>query len=333
VDLTHVARKVIKRIGYDQPDFNAKTCSILTAPMGSPPDKYFIFDEYRLTDQEIEKIAVKAQATVFGFACDQTPNFMPLPIWLARRISRQLSTVRNQGVLPYLMPDGKVQVGIEYEDRKPVHMHSITVTASQRNDRDPTLKTLREDIEEKVIKPIFEDQPIKPDKKTRIFINPDGTFLGGPTYHSGLTGRKNGVDTYGEYCRHSGNALSGKDPSRIDRVGAYVARYAAKNVVAAGLASECEITLSYSLGITRPVSLHVETFGTGKLPDMEIRERVKKHFDFRLAAILRDFRLRHLPAEHPEGFYAKLAAYGHFGRMDMDLPWEKTDKAELLKAL
>ena len=236
-------------------------------------------------------------------------------------------------MLPYLMPDGKVQVGVEYEDRKPVHMHSITVTASQRNDREPTLKTLREDIEEKVIKPVFVDQPIKPDKKTRIFINPDGPFLGGPTYHSGLTGRKNGVDTYGEYCRHSGNALSGKDPSRIDRVGAYVARYAAKNVVAAGLASECEITLSYSLGITRPVSLHVETFGTGNLPDMEIRERVKKHFDFRLAAILRDFKLRHLPAEHPEGFYAKLAAYGHFGRMDMDLPWEKTDKAELLKAL
>ncbi|MBN1101877.1 MAG: methionine adenosyltransferase [Deltaproteobacteria bacterium] len=330
VDLTHVARKVIKQIGYDQQDFNSKTCSILTAPQGSPPDKYFVFDEHRLSEKEIERIAVKSQATVFGFACNQTPNFMPLPIWLARRLCRQFSQVRLRKILPYLMPDGKVQVGVEYQDRKPVRIHSITITASQRSAHDPSQKQLQEDMKEQVIRPVFEDQEIKPDKKTRVFINPDGPFLGGPTHHSGLTGRKNGVDTYGEYCRHSGNALSGKDPSRVDRIGAYAARYAAKNVVAAGLAGECEITLSYSLGLSRPVSLQVETFGTGKASEGEIREMVKKHFDFRLAAILRDLNLRHLPAMNPEGFYQKLAAYGHFGRMDMELPWEKTDKAELL---
>ena len=331
VDLTHVARKVIKRIGYDQPDFNSKTCSILTAPQGSPPDQYFCFEESQLTDEDIEKIAVKTQATLFGFACDQTPGLMPLPIWLARRLTERLSRVLTEKSLPYLMPDGKVQVGVEYVDRRPVRIHSITVNASQKDARSPGLKTLQEDIREKVIHPIFQDQPLKPDAKTRVFLNPDGPFIGGPTYHSGLTGRKNGVDTYGEYCRHSGHALSGKDPSRIDRVGAYAARYAAKNVVAAGLASECEITLSYSLGLSRPVSLQVETFGTDKIPEGKIRELVKEHFDFRLAAILRDFGLRSLPSRHPEGFYQKLAAQGHFGREDMDLPWERTDKAALLK--
>jgi S-adenosylmethionine synthetase len=331
VDLTHVARKVIKRIGYDQQDFNSKTCSILTAPQGSSPDKYFLFNEHEMTEKEIEKIAVKTQATVFGFACDQTPNFMPLPIWLARRLSRQLSTVRLQGTLPYLMPDGKVQVAVEYKDRIPRRIHSLTVTASQRSVHRPSMKTLHSDIRETVINPVFEDQDIKLDKKTRLFVNPDGPFLGGPGVHSGLTGRKSGVDTYGEFSRHSGNALSGKDPSRIDRVGAYVARYAAKNVVAAGLAKECEITLSYAIGLTRPVSVHVETFGTEAMADSRIKDLVEKLFDFRLAGILKAFNLRHLSAMNPDGFYQKLAAYGHFGRMDMDLPWEKTDKADLLR--
>jgi S-adenosylmethionine synthetase len=332
VDLTHVARKVIKRIGYDQQDFNSKTCSILTAPQGSPQDKYFVFDERKLSSQEIEKIAPKSQGTLFGFACDQTPNLMPLPIWLARRLCRQLSNARLQNVLSYLMPDGKVQVGVEYKDRKPIRIHSITVTASQKNSKEPSLKALQSDILEAVVQPVFEGQAIKPDKNTWIFINPDGPFLGGPSYHSGLTGRKNAVDTYGEYCRHSGNALSGKDPARIDRVGAYAARYAAKNVVAAGLASECEVTLSYSTGISRPVSLQIETFGTGKISETEIRERVKKAFDFRLAAILRDLNLRYLPGLSTDGFYQKLAAYGHMGRMDVEVPWEKTDKAEQLRS-
>lgn len=331
VDLTHVARKVIKRIGYDQQDFNSKTCSILTAPQGSPQDKFFLFDERKLSSQEIEKIAPKSQGTLFGFACDQTPNLMPLPIWLARRLCRQLSNARLQNVLSYLMPDGKVQVGVEYKDRKPIRIHSITVTASQKDSKEPSLKALQSDILQAVVQPVFEGQAMKPDKNTRIFINPDGPFLGGPSYHSGLTGRKNAVDTYGEYCRHSGNALSGKDPARIDRVGAYAARYAAKNVVAAGLASECEVTLSYSIGISRPVSLQIETFGTGKISETEIRERVKNAFDFRLAAILRDLNLRYLPGLSTDGFYQKLAAYGHMGRMDVEVPWEKTDKAEQLQ--
>lgn len=330
VDLTHVARKVIKRVGYDQPEFNSKTCSILTAPQGQPPDKYFLFKEHELSEKEIDKIAVKSQATVFGYACDQTPTLMPLPIWVARRLSRQLMAARRDRVLPYLMPDGKVQVGVEFVDRRPKRIHSITVTASQREAGSPGLKTLQQDIRDRVIGPCFEDLEIKPDNKTRIFINPDGPFLGGPSQHSGLTGRKNAVDTYGEYARHSGNALSGKDASRIDRSGAYAARYAAKNLVAAGLASECEVTLSYSIGITRPVSLQVETFGTGKRTDREIEELLTRHFDFRLAGILREFNLRKLPATMADGFFQKLAAHGHFGRMDMDLPWEKTDKSGLL---
>jgi S-adenosylmethionine synthetase len=179
---------------------------------------------------------------------------------------------------------------------------------------------------------VFQDEKIKPDKKTRIFVNPQGPYLGGPTHHSGLTGRKNAVDTYGEFSRHSADALSGKDPLRIDRIGAYAARYAAKNVVAAGLASACEVILSYSIGMTQPVTMDVQTFGTGKMADSKIARLLGRHFDFRLAGILKQFDLRSLPAMHLEGFYQKLAAYGHFGRRDMDLPWEKTDKVEILKA-
>jgi S-adenosylmethionine synthetase len=228
------------------------------------------------------------------------------------------------------MPDGKVQVGIEYRHRRPKRVHGVTVTASQRTPHSPSLKTLRQDITETVIGPIFQEEKIKPDKKTRIFLNPDGVFLGGPLHHSGLTGRKNAVDTYGEYSRHSGDALSGKDPFRIDRVGAYAARYAAKNVVAARLATECEVMLTYSIGLTRPVSLQVQTFGTGKLDDAKLAELLEEHFDFRLAGILRAFELRHLPGLTPDGFFQWLAAYGHVGRDDLELPWEKTDKAEML---
>ena len=183
---------------------------------------------------------------------------------------------------------------------------------------------------EAVFAPVFKEEAVKPDSKTRVFVNPNGFFPGGPSYHSGLTGRKNAVDTYGEFSRQSGDALSGKDPMRIDRVGAYVARYAAKNVVAAGLASECEVALSYSIGLTQPASLQVNTFGTSTKPQEEILDMVNRHFDFRLGAILRHFNLRHLPALHPEGFYRVIAAYGHMGRDDIELPWEKTDKAEQL---
>jgi S-adenosylmethionine synthetase len=240
-----------------------------------------------------------------------------------------------QKILPYLAPDGKTQVGVEYRNRRPHRIHSLTVVGSQNVAAaagGPELQTLRHDLREAIVDFVFQDEPIRPDDKTRLFINPDGPFLvGGPSVHSGLTGRKNAIDTYGEYSRHSGAALSGKDPTRIDRVGAYVARYAAKNVVAAGLAAECEVQLSYSIGLSRPVSVQVETFGTGAIPDEEIATRLSQHFDFRLAGILRQFNLRHLPATVRGGFYRKLAAYGHVGRMDIGLPWEVTDKAALLR--
>ncbi|MGK7917922.1 MAG: methionine adenosyltransferase [Prochloraceae cyanobacterium] len=338
VDFTKIARQVIKQVGYDRASFSAKTCSIVTSLKELPPSKYRYFDEQKLSEQEIEEITVKNQATVFGFACDQTPAFMPLPIWLAHKLAKRLSQVRVDNILPYLTPDGKTQVGVQYRDRRPERIHSITVIASQNpssNGDSPDLKQLQQDIRETVINPVFEDENIKPDDTTRIFINPDGPLiLGGPAVHSGVTGRKNAIDTYGEYSRHSGAALSGKDPTRIDRVGAYAARYAAKNVVAAGLADECEVQLSYSIGLARPVSIQVETFGTGKIPDQDIKVLLQKYFDFRLAGIVRQFNLRFLPALIKGGFYKKLAVYGHVGRTDIGLvPWEETDKVSVLQEL
>jgi len=243
-----------------------------------------------------------------------------------------MAEVTKEKTLPYLCPEAKTDVGVEYRDRKPARIHSITITASQKDVEKPELDRLRADLREAVIDHVFLDQPIRPDSRTEIFINPEGIFqLGGPSVHSGLTGRKNSIDTYGDYSRHGGAALSGKDPLRIDRVGAYAARYAAKNIVAAGLADECEVQLSYSISRSRPESVQVETFGTGKIPDEELTSLLVKHFDFRLAAIVRDFQLRRLPIKNQGGFYQKLAVYGHVGRLDMDLPWEKTDKADLLK--
>ncbi len=245
---------------------------------------------------------------------------------------RRLASARLQKILTYLSPDGKTQVGIEYRNRKPNCIHSITVIASQNQEDTPNLKQLRDEIRQAIIEQVFLDEELQPDANTRIFVNPDGPFIiGGPSVHSGLTGRKNAIDTYGEYSRHSGAALSGKDPMRIDRVGAYAARYAAKNVVVAGLADECEVQLSYSIGLARPVSIQVETFGTGKISDDAIAALVEEHFDFRLAAIVKQFSLRHLPSIVKGGFYRKLAAYGHVGRMDIGLPWELTDRASLLK--
>lgn len=332
VDFPYIARQVISQVGYEQHEFNGKTCSILTSLKESPREADCCFDERELTDSEIDGIPVKNQVTVFGFACNQTPAFMPLPIWLAHKLARRLTSARLQKILPYLSQDGKTQVGVEFRNRVPYRIHSITVIASQNKRGGPDLKQLRDDIREAIIDNVFLDEGIKPDKNTRIFVNPDGQFItGGPSIHSGLTGRKNAIDTYGEYSRHSGAALSGKDPMRIDRVGAYAARYAAKNVVAAGLAEECEIQLSYSIGLSRPVSIQVETFGTSKLPDAIIAELVETNFDFRLAGIVKQFSLRRLPAAIKGGFYRKLAVYGHVGRMDIGLPWEVTDKAHLLK--
>ena len=336
IDFTKIARQVIKQVGYEQPSFSAKSCSIVTSLKELPPGEYRYFDEQKLSDVEIEEIAVKNQATVFGFACNQTPALMPLPIWLAHQLARRLTEVRVQNILPYLTPDGKTQVGVEYRDRQPCRIHSITIIASQYpldHVASPDLKQLQQDIRDTVIEPVFEREIIKPDPDTRIFINPDGSFIiGGPAAHSGVTGRKNAIDTYGEYSRHSGAALSGKDPTRIDRVGAYAARYAAKNVVAAGLADECEVQLSYSIGMARPVSIQVETFGTGEIADEEIKVLLEKHFDFRLAGIIKQFNLRFLPALIKGGFYKQLATYGHVGRTDLGLvPWEETDKIALLK--
>jgi S-adenosylmethionine synthetase len=332
VDFSYLARKVIQRIGYDQPDFNAKICSILSAPQELPLNMAQRFDEEKLSDEEIDRVAAKNQVTLFGFACDQTPELMPLPIMLAHGLSRRLAETRHQKTLPYLLPDGKVQVAVAYDRHRPVRIHGVTVMASLEHPKQVDPKKLTEAIMDTVVKPVFKNETIKPDKETRILVNPEGPYQGGPTHHSGLTGRKSAVDTYGEYARHSGDALSGKDPMRVDRVGAYAARYAAKNIVAAGLASACEVMLSYSIGITRPVSLEVQTFGTGKIPDDQIRDLLERNFEFRLAGIMKHFHLRFLPSKHSEGYFQRLAAYGHFGRSDMDLPWEKTDRAETLKA-
>src|SRR5215475_8250241 len=335
VDVPSVARQVIEQIGYTDPTFNGKTCSIVTSLKELPSEERRSFDERELSDDEMEPVAVKNQVTVFGFACDQTPAFLPLPIWLAHKLARRLSEVRQRRILPYLSADGKTQVGIEYRNRRPYRIHSITVIGSQTHSPTaggPSLTRLTDDLRETVIKDVFAEEEIRPDETTRVFINPDGPFLvGGPSVHSGLTGRKNAIDTYGEYSRHSGAALSGKDPTRIDRIGAYMARYAAKNIVAAGLARECEVQLSYSIGLAHPVSMQLETFGTGVIPDAAITALVEQHFDFRLASIMRQFRLLALPTLSQGGFYQKLAAYGHVGRLDMALPWEVTDKVEALQ--
>jgi len=335
VDIPNIARQVIDQVGYDHQAFNAKTCSIVTSLKELPPEERRSFDERKLSEAEIDRIAVKNQVTVFGFACDQTPVLLPLPIWLAHRLARRLAMVRQQKILPYLSADGKTQVGVEYRDRRPFRIHSITVVGSQNQPSaagGPSLAQLHNDLCEVVVEEVFREEEIRPDETTRIFINPDGpVIIGGPSIHSGLTGRKNAIDTYGEYSRHSGAALSGKDPTRIDRVGAYAARYAAKNVVAAGLAAECEVQLSYSIGLSHPVSIQVETFGTGTIPDEEIAWLLSQHFEFRLAGILKQFNLRFLPSTGRGGFYRRLAAYGHVGRIDLDLPWEAMDKVALLR--
>jgi S-adenosylmethionine synthetase len=294
-------------------------------------------DERSISEEEIDAIVARNQATVFGFACNQSSGLMPLPIWLAHKLARRLTSVRLQKLAPYLAPDGKTQVGIEYVNGRPSRIHSITIIASQTKSPakgGPDSETLADEMQELVMEPVFRDEEIKPDKGTRIFVNPDGLFItGGPSVHSGLTGKKNAIDTYGEYARHSGAALSGKGPLRVDRVGAYAARYAAKNIVAAGFAEECELQVSYTIGLATPVSIQVETFGTGRLPDDKIAEIVRDNFDFRPGGIIRQFNLRFLPSILKGGFYRKLAAYGHVGRMDIGLPWEITDKVNFLKSL
>lgn len=330
VDVPEAARQVIRQVGYGDAAFNADSCTVMTSLSELPPAREA--DERELDEAAIEAIPARNMANVFGFACDQTPALMPLPIWLAHRLARRLAAVRLQRLLPYLAPDGKVQVGVRYCGGRPCGIHGITLVASQSQDRAVDPGRLRDELVAQVIEPVFLDEPIRPDRETRLFINPDGAFIdGGPLTHSGLTGRKTAIDTYGEYSRQSESALSGKDPTRIDRVGAYAARHAAKNVVAAGLARMCEVQLTYAIGQSRPVSLQVDTHHTGQADDQEIGARLARLLDFRPAGIVRRFDLRHLPQVHKGGFYRRLAAYGQVGRMDLSLPWERTDQAARLR--
>jgi S-adenosylmethionine synthetase len=332
VDVGDVARRAISDVGYTPEEFSAEDTTIITSLSEAPAEEYDPRDERALAANEPDAMLASSQATVFGYACNQTDRLMPLPICLAHRLAVRLSQVRRDRALPYLCADGKTQVGVEFRDGRPSRIHSITLIAAVSAIGSPDSRTITDDLRQSVIEPVFADEPVRPDGATRIFVNPDRRFLvGGPARHAGLTGRKNQVDTYGEFARHSGAALSGKDPSRIDRSGAYAARYAAKNLVAAGLADECEVQLSYSIGLPGPVSVHVRTFDSGRLDDAELSRRTRETFDFRVAPILRDLDLRHQSVAHQGRFYQRLAAYGHMGRADLNVPWERTDRLDALQ--
>jgi S-adenosylmethionine synthetase len=327
-----VARQTIRDVGYTNDVFDADACAIMTSFMDHTATDYRRLELDGMDDADIGRITAKHQVTLFGYACDQTDALMPLPIWLAHRLAHKLDDPDVGKALPYLLPDGKTQVSIAYRDGRPRRIHSITLVASQISADAASPDQLRNDLIAHVVLPVLAEERLQADDGTEIFINPEGPLIGGgPAAHSGLTGRKTGIDTYGEYARHSGAGLSGKDPMRVDRVGAYVARYAAKNLVAAGLARECEVQLSYSVGCARPVSIRVQPFGTGRPGDKQLGERLVAAFDFRLGGIVRDLALLKLPAKNPEGFFRRLAVYGHMGRDDLDVPWERTDKTEALK--
>lgn len=332
VDAPAAAREVLRDVGYSgNGAFDARTCTIMTNLHELPDDPRLRVDEEGLDDAGIERLVARDQATVFGYACRDTETLMPLPIVAAHRLARRLFQVQRE--LDYLSPDGKTQVAVAYRDYKPVRIDGVTLVACQYNASRPSASDLEADLRERVLKPAFEGMPLKPDDKTRIAINPDGPQVpGGPALHAGLTGRKTAVDGYGEFSRNSAAAQSGKDPSRIDRVGSYAARHAAKHVVAAGLADRCEVQLSYSIGLAKPVSLVVQTFGTGKIADQALSSRIAEMFDFRPAAIVQRFGLRTLPARRQGVFYRNLASYGQVGRDDLDLPWEKLDHLDALRS-
>jgi len=328
VDIPKIARDTIREIGYTRAKygFDADTCAVITSIDEQSPDIAMGVDKAleaklgEMTDDEIEAIGAGDQGMMFGFACDETPVLMPMPIYLAHKLARRLAYVRKEGILPYLRPDGKTQVTVEYEDDRPVRVDTIVV--STQHSPEVTHAQIEADVIDHVIKPIIPEGML--DNKTKIFVNPTGRFvIGGPQGDSGLTGRKIIVDTYGGYARHGGGAFSGKDPTKVDRSATYAARYVAKNIVAAGLAKKCEVQLSYAIGVARPLSIRVDTFGTGKIDDEKIAEIVKRVFDLRPAAIIRDLDLR-------RPIYKKVAAYGHFGREDLDLPWERTDKVDII---
>jgi len=330
--IADTARQVIRGVGYPREVFNADACTIMTSFMDRSARDYAPVDLDALDEAGLSRISPKHQVTVFGYACDQTEALMPLPIWLAHRLAERLDSAAVKKALPYLLPDGKAQVAIEYREGVPVRIHSVTLVTSQSESAQISPRQLREDLITSVIEPVLAAQHWPAGEGTRILVNPEGPLIGGgPAAHAGLTGRKTGIDTYGEYSRHSGAGLSGKDPLRIDRVGAYIARYAAKNLVAAGLARECEVQLSYAIGEAEPVSLRARTFGTGELADQVLEGRLREAIDYRLGAIVRDLRLRRLPGQRPGGFYQRLATYGQVGRTDLDLPWERTDRVDALR--
>ncbi|MBF2016900.1 MAG: methionine adenosyltransferase [Rivularia sp. T60_A2020_040] len=345
VNYMDLARKKIAEIGYTDAvnGFSSNSCSILVALDEQSADiaqGVNTAHETRQEDSEelFDKIGAGDQGIMFGFACDETPELMPLPISLAHRIARRLAVVRKTGLLPYLRPDGKTQVSIVYEDGKPVGIDTIlistqhTPTIGDITDEAAVQAKIKQDLWDSVVEAVFGDIDIKPSEQTRFLVNPTGKFvIGGPQGDSGLTGRKIIVDTYGGYSRHGGGAFSGKDPTKVDRSAAYACRYVAKNIVAAGLAEKCEVQLSYAIGVARPVSIMIETFGTGKVDEQTLLELVQKHFELRPAGIIHAFNLRKLSNERGGRFYQDIAAYGHFGRSDLDLPWENTDKAQILK--
>ena len=345
VNYVDLARKKIAEIGYTNAKngFCANSCSVLVALDEQSPDiatgvNSAQEQREKLSEDELDKIGAGDQGLMFGFACNETPELMPLPISLAHRISRRLAAVRKTGQLSYLRPDGKTQVTVIYEDGRPVGIDTILIstqhseTIGEITEGAAVQAKIKADLWKAVVEPVFADIDVKPDRQTRFLVNPTGKFvIGGPQGDSGLTGRKIIIDTYGGYSRHGGGAFSGKDPTKVDRSASYACRYVAKNIVAAGLADKCEVQVSYAIGVARPVSIMVETFGTSKIDEELLLELVKQHFDLRPAGIIQTFNLRRLPAERGGRFYQDVAAYGHFGRTDLDLPWERTDKAALLK--